>query len=204
MTTALAEYEALQRAVVDAEARLREAHARRRDRVSALENAERALHEHIEAVHAGEAEPDPDVEDQLHRQAREAAEVVTVRIADFGGTSELKLVDLTAEARVTGAKRAMETAEAQLHEFAKQHVAELAAERAGGVSGEVGRTALAAAGAAWRAIREWEQEAGWWSELARTAQRPDLLQMLPENPLAGLKPTPAGVEYGPIPKGLMR
>jgi hypothetical protein len=200
--SAIAEYERLRLVVADADGRLRAALDARSAAVSALEAAEAELTGHIAAVHAGEREADPDREDELHRAARAAGEHVSVRLRNFGGTSEAVLVDLKAEARVDGARQAVEVAEGELRSFVTERLGELAAERAAGRSGEVGRRAAAALSVAWSAVREWQDESAWWAGLCQVLDRPELMTSSPALPFEGLQPPPAGVERGPVPREL--
>jgi hypothetical protein len=200
--SAVEEFERLEGVLAGAQARLREAHERRRDRPAALEQAEAALHEHIAAVHAGEAEPDPETEDRLHQAARDAGEAVSVRLVNYGQTSEAQLVDLVAEGRVVGAARAVELAEAELRAFAGARLTELAVELAKGPSAEVGREAVAALSVARRAGARWNEVYGRWATVMRWAGRADLLASAPENPF-DLKPIDVdALQLGPTPGAL--
>ena len=201
--SAMEQFEQLEGELAGARERLRAASARRGDRVTALEAAEAALHEHVAAVHAGEREPDPDAEDRLHAAAREAGDVVSVRLLDYPGSPQLKLVDLKAEAEVAGAERAVEAAEAALREFAARHVNELAAELAAGPSAKVGAQAAGALAAAFRALAAWNLVYTRWTEVLRAAERVDLLKTAPVNPFAGMQPPPGDVERGPTPRSLL-
>ncbi len=201
--SALERFAELEAEIEAARARLTQEQERRREAVQRLERAETALHEHIAGVVSGEREDDSERHDDLHRQAREAGEAVSVRVVNYGQTSEAQLVDVAAEARVAGAGRRLELAEAALRDFARARLAELAAELARGASAEVGREAFAAVSAARRASARWNEVYGRWAAVLRAADQVEALQSAPASPFGGLEPIDVDVlQLGPAPRGL--
>ncbi len=216
MSSAIERLQELREAVRAAERRLGAVQGERSRGRRELALAKGRLLEHLEAVAAGETDPDGDLEGRLTDALRAAQGALSARpvLARTGTAGEvagepglpkvvdLELVDELAEARVRGAQRAVDTAREEVAHFAAENLPQLAAER-WPESQRVGAEALAALGTARAADAAWAREAGWWSSVLELAGEPGLAEEVPENPFGGLRRVPVRGPLAPAPASLI-
>jgi len=178
-TTATEQLEQHRAAVHEAQRRVTEAEAAALQGRRRLERARGPLLAYFEQLGAGEIEADPEEERRLRAAVAEAQSHVSTRpvLAD-GRTVDFTPVDDEAEARLEGARRALEDRRSELYVFAGERLGDLLAERVPGSLAVAARLrealeALVAADGAW------SREIAGYRGLASLAGRDELGAELP-------------------------
>lgn len=194
----------LRAAVEQAEARVREVEAERRRTMAELARAEAPLRDYWEEVGAGERDPDPGLERKLAAAVRDArATAVTVPIRSSTDPNRIIAVethDQAIEAKLAGARRALEERRRELREYLSGNgelVAEWIAEAAEVRAACEERWAPLA-----EALRDWQRLAVRWGPFleANGIDRGEI----PAHPLAGLERDPARHGFAlPAPESLL-
>jgi hypothetical protein len=179
MSPATEQLEERRAAAHEAQQRVTEAEAAALQGRRRLERARGPLLGYFEQLGAGEIEADPEEERRLRAAVTEAQQHVSTRpVLVDGATVDFTPVDDEAEARLEGARRALEDRRNELRSFAAERLGDLLAERVP-ISLEVAerlRTALAHLLAA---DRSWSVEVGHYRGLASLAGRDELAAELP-------------------------
>jgi hypothetical protein len=146
------------------------------------------LQDYWRAVAAGEREPDGDHERHLIEQVREAEASVSLRpVLAHGGVVELVAVDEKVEAQRAGAREVVQARQAELVAYVREHFDDLCLE-ALAVAERAGEEVREVLEAASKASAAWQSATGAWGRVCRLADRVDLLDELPENPLREVPP----------------
>ena len=125
-TTATEELEGLRAAVHEAQRRVTEAEAAALQGRRRLERARGPLLAYFEQLGAGEIEADPEEERGLRAAVTEAQSHVSTRpVLVDGATVDFTPVDDEAEARLEGARRALEDRQNELYAYAGENVGAL-------------------------------------------------------------------------------
>lgn len=171
--------EELRSAAHRASLRVRQLEAAARSSGRALAAALEPLRAYEEAVGAGERDPDEDEERRLLDAVRQAEGAVTMRpVRSDGRVVSLEPVDERAEARLRGARRALEAAEADVSSFAAGALDRLVEERLE-QSRAVGREYVEAAARLRAADDAWGAERAYFATIARLAGREGELPTAP-------------------------
>lgn len=203
-TSALAQLGALREAVARAGRRVQEAETEVSKSRRNVERACEPLRQFYRDLGAGRREPDAALEQRLIAEVHQAQGFISTQPTydKEGRQLGLEALDERAAALREGAKAAREEARQALEDFAREHFAELCAERA--ALAEAVATQMADALAALdRADSAWRGEAGWWGRFLREANHEELLASVPENPAHGLPPRPPGPAPAPMPERLI-
>ena len=178
-SSATEELEGLRGEVHEAQRRVTEAEAAALQGRRRLERARGPLLGYFEQLGAGEIEADPEEERRLRAAVTEAQQHVSTRpVLVDGATVDFTPVDDEAEARLEGARRALEDRRNELRSFAAERLGALLAERVPGslAVAERLRTALEALVAA---DASWSREIAGYRGLASLAGRDELAAELP-------------------------
>jgi len=178
-TTATEQLEGLRAAVHEAQRRVTEAEAAALQGRRRLERARGPLLAYFEQLGAGEIEADPEEERRLRAAVTEAQSHVSTRpvLAD-GRTVDFTPVDDEAEARLEGARRALEDRQNELYAYAGENVGELLDARVPN-SLAVAARLREALEALVAADGEWSREIGHYRGLFALARRDELAAELP-------------------------